>query len=192
MTKFILHGGVTRRKSNQNRLFFKEIVKGLKSPIKILDITFARKKELLFKGFNKDKNKFLGTIKKKKLLFTLADEKPVILRRQIKENDVLFIIGGTEMNCLTNNLRKLKNIKRLIKGKVIAGSSADAYVLSRYYYTRLRGRVERGLGILPIKTIAHYDPVKSAVHLERLQNTGDNLKIYKIPETHYTVIRTKY
>ena len=189
MTKFILHGGVARKKSVSNDNYHKEIIKGLKSPIKILDITFAKKKKYWHESYIKDKLIFLRIIKNKQLLFTLASEKLDQLKKQIKENDVIYIIGGEETLCLKRMI-KLKNLKNLLKGKVVAGSSAGAYVLSRYYYTRLRSRVENGLGILPVKTIAHYDKVKSAVNLKRLRNTGDNLKIYKIPETYYKVIKT--
>jgi peptidase E len=190
MTKYILHGGETKVRNIHNRNFFREMVKGLNSPVKILDITFARKKKLWLEGYNKDKKKFLKAIKHKKLIFTLAKEKPEILSRQIKSNEVIFIVGGSEMRYLVKELAKIKNLKRILKGKVVAGSSAGAYVLSRYYYTRLRGRVEKGLGILPIKTIAHYHKAKSADHLQHLKNTGNKLKIYKIPETQYVVINT--
>ncbi|MFA5070544.1 MAG: Type 1 glutamine amidotransferase-like domain-containing protein [Patescibacteria group bacterium] len=165
------------------------MAKGLKPPIKILDIVFARNKKIWHPIFLRNKKAFLKIVKNKKFQFTLASEKPEIFGNQIKNNDLVLIIGGDELLCL-KRLEKLRNFKNLIKGKVVAGSSAGAYVLSRYYYSADRNEVGKGLGILPIKTLAHYNKGKSRAALERLKNIGESLRICKIPETHYVVIKS--
>ena len=41
MTKFILHGGCTRRQTADNLKFYREIVKGLKGQSNVLVVLFA-------------------------------------------------------------------------------------------------------------------------------------------------------
>ncbi|MDZ7798202.1 MAG: Type 1 glutamine amidotransferase-like domain-containing protein [Patescibacteria group bacterium] len=189
MTKFIFHGGETKVKNVHNQNYFNEIVKGLKSPVKGLEIPFARQRDKWQSGVLRDKKKFQRNLKdNKKVELDLASEKSSILRQQIKKAEVVFIIGGLEMKCLKENLKKIKDFKQLIKGKVVAGSSAGAYVLSQYYYTHGRARVEEGLGILPVKTIAHYEKEKDKGNLKKLSEKNGQLKIIKIPETQYVVI----
>ncbi len=63
---------------------------------------------------------------------------------------------GGETEKLLFELKKHPEFKDAIKGKTIAGSSAGAYAVSRYYHSANRGGIHEGLGILPVRMICHY------------------------------------
>lgn len=184
MTKYILHGGETRRKSVHNNNYFKEMVKGIKAP-KVLIVCFSKPKKNWARDFEWEKEKFRHI--KKKIEFILADDNPKVFVKQVKEADVLNIKGGSnELTC--NRMKKIKDLEKLFRGKIIAGSSAGANALAKYYYTRSKNKIEKGLGILPIKVFVHYAK-KWEKEFERLKNYKEDLEIYKIPETKYFIIK---
>ena len=74
----------------------------------------------------------------------------------------------------------------MFNGKVVGGSSAGAYVLSKYYYSNTEDKVEEGTGAVPVKVTAHYSEKSKA--LEKLKMYGENLKIYLLRDTEYIVI----
>lgn len=185
MTKYILHGGVTSRDTDDNRKFFLEIVKNLKSPINILCVYFAREKKEWKELFKQDKLNFLRASQKKRFKFVLANDDLKNFTKQIKNSDVVHLRGGkTEL--LLKKLSKIDNLILLFENKVISGSSAGAYVLSKYYINS-GGEIKNGLGILPIKVISHYTKEKYDL-FQRLKNYKENLKIYKISEEKFVVI----
>lgn len=156
MTKYILHGGATRKKTDDNKKFFAEMCKNKSNEINILCVYFTQEKNAWDKLFTQEKNAFQETTPTKNLNFTLAKDDIKIFKEQIKQNDVIYMRGGkTEM--LMNVLNRVENFKDLIKNKIISGSSAGACVLSKYYASN---KIEEGLGILPIKTIVHYSEKK--------------------------------
>ena len=185
MTKYILHGGATRQPSIHNDNYFKEILKDTDSP-KILMVYFASAKEKWDELFNDDQNHFLEFAGDKKLNFVLAKDDIEILKKQIKDADIIYMRGGHYTKNLQLVLEKINNLSNLLQDKIIAGSSAGAYVLCKYYFSQNHG-LNEGLGILPFKIIAHYSD-KEKENLAKLKKTGDDLEIYKIPETEYIVI----
>jgi peptidase E len=185
ITKFILHGGNTSQKSKDNDDFFAEILKDLESPVKVLIIYFSRKKSEWNKLFKDDSDNFKRVIGGKKIHLVLATKNINEFRKQIQDCDALYMRGG-ETKWLMSQLSKVDDFSEIIKGKVVAGSSAGAYVLSKYYMNS-KGEMGKGLGILSIKTIAHYN--KSKKHeLEKLKTYGKNLKIFAIEEMKNCVI----
>lgn len=190
MTKYILHGGETRRKSEDNKKFFFEMTDGLFNPVNILCVYFAKEKKLWPQLLKEDKVNFSSVAPKKVLNFVLADEKTDVLVEQIKKADVIYLRGG-KTGLLKKTLSKVKNLPELWKDKIVSGSSAGAYVLARYYQGNDYGAhydvVGEGLGILPIKVYTHY----SAEHrdqLEKLKKSGEELKVYAIAEKKFFVI----
>lgn len=160
MTKFILHGGFARDANAINDGFFAEIRKDLPQNATILVVLFARKdaeQEEIFQFLQ-------GALQKgaaeKRLNFVLATEKDFI--EQLRGADALFLHGG-ETNKLLAKLKNYPNFTEAIKGKTVVGSSAGAYVLSKYFHSASQGDIHEGLGILPIKTICHYESPKFEV-----------------------------
>ena len=185
MTKYILHGGATRKPSIHNDNYFKEILKDTDSP-KILLIYFASAKEKWDELFNDDQNHILEFAGNKKVEFVLASDDVGTLKKQITDADIIYMRGGRHTKNLQLVLEKINNLSDLLQNKIIAGSSAGAYVLCKYYFSQRHG-LNEGLGILPFRIIAHYSD-KERENVIALENIGDDLEIYKIPETEYIVI----
>ncbi|MBL7155176.1 MAG: Type 1 glutamine amidotransferase-like domain-containing protein [Candidatus Portnoybacteria bacterium] len=186
MTKYVLHGGATSLPSVHNKNFFREMVKELPQPVKILTVYFANAKEKWSELFEDDKKKFSSFNPETKMEFAIAGDDIETLVNQISSNDVIYIRGGR--NLLVYELfSKIKNLSQLFQGKVVGGSSAGAYVFSRYYYSNDKDRIMEGLGILPIKTFAHYSEDKTD-KLQKLKEYGEDLEVYTIPEAEFVVI----
>jgi peptidase E len=187
MTKFILHGGATSLPIEENKLFFREILKGLKSPIKLLIIYFSREEEEWPKLLKQDKPKFMTAAGKRKVDITLASKNLDEFVDQLKRADAIYMRGGDTPK-LKKILSRVKNFKALLKGKVVAGSSAGAYVLAEYCYSNHLKGFLRGFGILPIKVFGHYTNDQKNV-LEKLKKHKEDLKTYAIEEGKFVVIR---
>lgn len=186
MTKYILHGGATRNKTEDNSRFFGEIISSLSNNATILCVYFAKPKELWSEIFRQEKINFSSVAKGKVINFLLASEETDIFVEQIKKSDAIFLRGG-DTDKLKEALSGVGDLGDLWKDKVVAGSSAGVYVLSKYYYTNTKDGISEGLGILPIKSFCHYTDEKQ-VKLEELKSYRENLKVYAIPEEKYFVI----
>jgi peptidase E len=183
MTKYILHGGKTTIDNENNKNFFKEIVTGLRNP-HILLVYFARPESEWEELSNEDTQKLMSC--DKNITREIADRNMEKCIEQIKHSDAIYMRGGTTQDLL-DNLKKIKNLGKLFEGKTVAGSSAGAYVLSKYYWGNSVAEIREGLGILKIKSIAHFS--------EELQQGYDKLKSYKedyplyaLPDTEFVVL----
>jgi peptidase E len=190
MTKYILHGGATGNKSADNKKFFFEMTNGLEDIAAILCVYFAKDKKLWPKLLEEDKLSFSSAAPEKILKLSVADEDARVLIEQIKKADVIYLRGG-KTSKLQEILSKIKNLDELWKGKVVGGASAGAYVLAKYYqgddndvYADVIGH---GLGILPIKVFAHYTE-EHKNQLKNLENYGEDLKAFTIPEEKFFII----
>lgn len=186
MTKYILHGGETKRQSPNNKKFFSEITRGLSDGATILCVYFAREKERWSNALEQDKIHFSSTTQQKVFKFVLADDKTDNLIEQIKQADAIYLRGGnTEI--LKEKLGMVNNLSELWQEKIVAASSAGVYVLSKYYYTNSKDDIYKGFGILPIKAFCHYTEEK-ANKLDKLKNFGEDLEVYAIPEEKFFII----
>jgi len=187
MTKYILHGGETSRPAEDNKKFFFEMTKDLSDPVTILCVYFARPKVTWDKLLEQDKERFSSASPTKILNFIRAENDAKIFKEQIQKADVVYMRGG-ETEMLFKALKLIENFDPLIKGKVVSGSSAGACALSAYFHTGTDGsKVREGLGILQIKTFVHYAEEKLS-DLKELENRGEKLPVYKIPEEKFFVI----
>lgn len=191
MTKYILHGGCVGRKTDNNKKFFSEIVKNLPNPIQILCVYFSKKDKSKWPELlENDKENFYSISTQKTLIFEMADENTDVFIEQIKKTDVIYIRGWDSTHILQKYLEKIESLDNLWNGKVIAGSSAGATVLSEYYYENddEEKPYNKGLWILPIKIFCHYTEEQNN-KLEKLEKYGKNIKdIYAIKEEEYIVI----
>lgn len=187
MTKYILHGGETKVENESNRKFFFECTNLPQTSVRILCIYFAKVTGSLEEAFELAKKKFIeAAAPSKELVFVLAYENLEMLRKQIQEADVIYIHGG-DTDILKEKLRPLTDFAELIEGKVAAGSSAGAYVFAKYYYSNSKNIIRDGFGILPIKIFAHYSEEKSDKRI-LLEEFGEELPVYLIPETEFVII----
>ena len=157
------------------------MIKGLPANPKLLLVVFAEKD--WDKTYEKDVkiiSNYLGGTP-----VQILRAKPETFEEQVKNVDIIYLRGGN-----TKKLQKYlegKKLKELFKGKVVAGSSAGTYVLSKYYYGNDTKKLEEGLGILPMKTICHYDEsLKNK--LTTLKNFRKKLDVYALPNYKFVVI----
>jgi peptidase E len=158
MTKYILHGGCTNKKNELNRTYYEECTKELEDGSTVLFMYFASKEEDIPRKFEEDKGKILETTKVKNLNLVLATEDNFL--SQLKEAHSIYIKGGNTTKLL-DVLKKFPQFASELDGKIVAGSSAGAYIISTCYISSSKGSVHKGLGILPIRVSCHY---QSEIH----------------------------
>lgn len=154
MTKFVLHGGYTSTKNKLNAGFYKEISKYLRDGSSILLIYFSRKEDEADKLFEQDKSRILEQSEDKELKVLLATRDNFM--EQLRNADAIYMRGGNT-DKLLSALKQYPDFEKTIEGKIVAGSSAGAYVLAKYYHSASKGGIHEGLGLLPIRVVCHYN-----------------------------------
>ncbi|EKE19359.1 MAG: hypothetical protein ACD_9C00040G0001 [uncultured bacterium] len=186
MTKFILHGGNSDRKTIDNDKFFLEVANSAnKEKVNILCIYFARPEHRWDDSFQEDKLAFLNLEIGKSFDIEMASLDTGIFRTQINWADIVYIQGGRK-GCLKEKLLELENFQELIQNKVVVGISAGANILAKYYYSNVANEIREGLGVLPIKTFCHYNE-ENALEIEKLESYKEKLPICRIPEEKYMI-----
>ena len=186
MTKFLLHGGASSNKSDDNRKFFTEVLNSVNSSnVNILCVYFARPWHRWDESFEEDKEIFISVNSDRELNFDLAKLDKEELIEQIGKSDIIFINGGRN-GCLKDVLEDLNNFSDLIKGKVVVGISAGANILAKYYYSNVADTIREGIGLLPIKTFCHFTE-NNISELNELDKYKEKITIYKIPEEKFLV-----
>lgn len=194
MTKYILNSGRAMTSADRGRKFFDEIFKGLGRNPKLLICNFALARDRWEEKFAGDLQYFKEVFDDIEPVLTLAF--PDKFEQQIKENDAVFIHGGDDH--LIQYWLKKYDLQKIWKGKVVAGSSAGSDVLSKHFWTCDWRQCFDGLGILPIKFLAHYKseygindprgPVDWEKGYEELEKYCDaNLPIYALKEGEFEV-----
>lgn len=193
MTKYILAGGGVHLAPDNGKAFINELITGFShKPVKILVCLFAVSKETWQEKFNRDQEYFSKFISDFEL--QLADES--IFTEQVKRSDVIFLRGEHTrplMDLLTRNIGWLQEID----GKVLAGTSAGAEAISKYYFVTKTNRNGEGLGLLPIKFIPHwkstyFDDEPQNINWDKIysdfKNYKEDLKLIVLKEGEYKVI----
>ncbi|USN53101.1 MAG: Type 1 glutamine amidotransferase-like domain-containing protein [Candidatus Nomurabacteria bacterium] len=186
MTKYILHGGALKYDTVDNRAYVQEILKDVPSEPTVLFIPFARDKSLWKEFFDLTKERFSVVALEKSIHFVMASENTQTFIEQIKNADAIYTIGG-ETLVLLEHMRKVPMLVELWQGKTVAGSSAGAQMLSRYFYHVDSQKFHQGLGILNVKVFVHWSEDKQD-KLEGLESFGEPCEILKIPEQKFLVI----
>ena len=154
MTRYILNSGGLRGKPELSREFFTEIVSGLGSCPRLLLCYFAKPRKEWEKKYSEDKKEIPKFIPKGvSPVFDLA--LPSKLERQLKDSVAIYILGGDD-DLIISNLKRF-NLPRIWEGKTVATNSASSHALSRYFWSCDARTCGDGLGILPIKFLAHYN-----------------------------------
>lgn len=187
MTKYILHGGKTGIDCEENNKFFKEIVADLADYSKVLLIYFARDEDTWENRLSEEEKKFNLAAGGKKILLTVATKNIPQLIEDIKDSDAIYICGG-DTEKLIDAMKNVPDLKNLLQNKTVAGSSAGAYILSKYYYSKDLNQIGEGLGVLPIKSFCHYLTTDEK-EIKELEDFKEKLELYKIPETKFMVLK---
>ncbi|MFA6306318.1 MAG: Type 1 glutamine amidotransferase-like domain-containing protein [Patescibacteria group bacterium] len=186
MTKYILHGGAAKKDTIANKNFFFEIANNLPDSNNILIVCYAKEKDSWQEELGKDRHRFFSAAPQKAFDLILADENASVFIEQIKQADAIYMCGGNT-SILKKYLEKISNLENLWKDKIVAGSSAGALVLAKYYYENDDDAYDKGLGILPLKIICHYTE-ELADKLERLKRYGGKFEVRVIPEEKFLII----
>jgi len=70
--------------------------------------------------------------------------------------DIIYLHGGKTAK-LMGILSEYPDIKGIFSGKTVAADSAGAHALGALFYSKNSKTVGSGLGILPLKIMAHYE-----------------------------------
>ncbi len=175
-TRFILNGGFNKDNlTKQNVEFYRQILEHTPNNSKVLLVFFAKEPERIEEASKRVIGEFPKDSADKNLTFEIANEDDFVT--QVEGADVIYFAGGKTIKLL-DALKNFSNLEILLKGKVVAGESAGANVWSHYCYSPNADSVVKGLGILPIKVIPHYqDQYKG-----KLDDVGPGLDLVLLPE----------
>jgi peptidase E len=188
MTKYILHGGFSRKDNESNRAFFAELVHDVPQGGTVLLVYFASESgdnfDLRFENHQKQiASRAIG----KSLNFVLAKESDFIT--QLQNADAVYFNGGSTTNLLAV-LNKYSDFKELLKGKTVAGSSAGAYALAAYGTAHSEEHMRIGLGYLPIRVVCHYESTElppSKTSLEEIKQVNEELELVLLKDFEWRV-----
>lgn len=195
MVKYILNSGGTRNYPDRAKKFFTEIVNGLGDKPRILICCFAQPREDWEQRFVQDSNTLFNLFPEG-IQPILEMASPSTFEGQIENSDAVYIHGGDD-HLLQYWLRQF-DIPKIWDGKVVATNSASSNALSKHFWTCDWRQNMDGLGILPIKFLAHYKsaygkddprgPVDWENGYKELEEYGDkSLPIHAIEEGKYIV-----
>lgn len=186
-TKFILHGGWTSKECQHNTMFFSEFTRGLEDGAKVLFVGFAREDEAeQLEVYERTKGFILAHTDKQ---LEVKNATPENFVEEIAWADAIFVTGGQTW-LLKERLQEYTDSKfgSLLAGKVYAGSSAGANVVSKYHTSGFAEGVQEGLGIVPVCLMAHYgDPEFNGIEEHKHWFDNYDYELITIPECHYKV-----
>ena len=179
MTSILLHGGHAGAATPRNDEFFRAMVQGASGPVRLLLIPFARKTSTEREEVSQRHSLRIQWLNQGvSLSVTIAEAAK--LAEQIRQAEVVYMVGG-DTATLVSALRAVPNITELLIGKTLAGSSAGAYALVKYYRDNDTAKLGEGLGLLNIKVFAHFSPSVLPEYNE-LAQYQENLPIIALPE----------
>jgi peptidase E len=183
MTKFILHGGDTSTPNDLNKKFYAEVIKDLSEGSQILLVYFSKNEDEYNKLFAQDTEKIANSAGEKKFKTILASKEN--FQNKVNQSDVIYLRGGNTIKLL-DALKQYPNFVNGIKDKTVAGSSAGAYVLSKYFFSPSEGGVFEGLGAVPVRINCHYGGSEKVV--EELDKYPKNLDLVLLKDSETKVI----
>ena len=188
MTKYILGGGRTQKPADRGRAFCEELVKDIElyRPVKILDCMFAIPMNGWDEKLKEDNQMLSEFITNFELILADVDK----FEEQVKDADVIFLRGG-ETDVLIDLLKKTGDWTKYLDGKTIAGTSAGAMAIAKYSHALEQDKLMEGLGLLPVKVIAHWKTDIYEVDWDRalkeIKDYKEDLPVYTLAEGEFKV-----
>lgn len=152
-TKYVLHGGLSAHKNEDNNLFFQEILKDTPETVNVLLVYFAKNEDRIPINREEDIYQFEHNKGAKTLNYTTATEKEFL--RQLETADIVYLHGGSSEK-IVNALKSYHALEQHFKGKILAADSAGVNALSIEFYSNIYNTTSKGLGIVPFRVICHY------------------------------------
>ena len=156
-TTFILHGGETKIKNEQNKRFYQSWIESFDDDYipTILLVYFAREVGQDARRYKEDLTNFQTYNNNRKANFMIADRDLNLFKQQTKDVDVIYFRGGSS-DLLIKTMGPLKNeLIDLIQGKVYVGSSAGVMLLSKYAHSHASDLWKRGFELFPWVSFVH-------------------------------------
>lgn len=115
---------------------------------------------------------------------------PEIFPQQLQEHNVLMLNGG-DTPTLIDTLNRIKGWREHLHDKYIFAFSAGISALTCYSFNVDYQMILKGLGILPFKSIVHYNPYKMWIWKHKLEQhqTYENLPLLLVQDNQYYVIK---
>lgn len=184
-TRFLLHGGGFSTPNENNDSFFKELTASLSDGDKVLFIGFARRDPAeRLEIYERDKGYIQAQTDKN---ITVENAELETVAEQAQDAEAILITGGNTAG-LVDDLRVNQDFLKAISGKVVGGSSAGAYLFATYYFACQDKEIREGLGVLPIRLMAHYgNPEFNATDetLKWFNEYPEELELIAIPECEW-------
>jgi len=187
MTKFILHGGFTRKDNELNRSFFEELVRDVPDGGQVLTVFFAAKDDDTTDTFNELREKIERAAPEKKLRVVMSTQERFL--DELKDSGAVYMHGGST-NKLLSVLRAFPPLKPLIEGKTIAGSSAGAYAIAAYGASHSEDAMREGLALAPLRVVCHYespDLPPAAAALAAVESSHPELELVYLHDCEWKV-----
>lgn len=187
MTKYILHGGFTSPKNEWNRTFFEEIARDVPDGGTILLCYFASIEDDNSERAKQDSAMLEGQSHGKKFNFLTTTKEG--FPAQIEQANAVYFRGGSTEKLL-EALRTYPDLKTLLEGKTVAGSSAGAYMLSAYCAAHSTSEARQGLGILPLRVICHDGSTElppNPKSVAELRERGKNLELVVLKDFEWRI-----
>jgi peptidase E len=199
-TKYVLNGGHAGNAIDQGKAFYTEILDGLPNKVEALSCFFARPESKWEQSLEKTDGLFKRLVPDRKVNMQIATRRNFL--SQLEDSHVLLIHGGSS-EALIQTVRQFPRLKEVLVGKTVAGISAGAHMISKFFLNvRADGTLilEEGLGHLSIKVTVHY---RSGIYDntspdifdwdnadEFLRNRETNLQTINLREGEFTVIES--
>ena len=192
MTKYILVGGYPRKAQDGGKAFAEELVKGFDEPVRALECLFARPRDNWEKAYAEDTEFFTKHLPGKQVEFQLAQ--PEKFLEQVQWANAIYIRGGISEAQLIAFADQSGDWVKELDGKTLAGSSAGADVIAKYYYSLDDLKLGEGLGLVPVKVIPHWRSDYNAPNVDwdkalaELKNYKEDLPVLMLREGEFRVI----
>lgn len=191
MTTFVLIGGYPYKAADGGRKLSETLVGDSSAPWRILMCYFARPQGEWDARFQKDREAIATHLPKKKIDFQKASFEN--FAQQVDWAQTIYFSGG-DLEQEFQTFLQHSDWRKYIDRKTVAGSSAGADVLARYYYLLDSPGIAEGLGVLPIKVIPHFKSDYNAPNIDwdkayaELKAHGEDLPLYALREGQFQVI----
>lgn len=198
MTKYVLNSGGWRNYPDRATEFFAEVFKDSEKEPKVLLCFFAVPREDWDTKYTESIER-MKTVTPEGIAPTFELAYPATFSQQALAADVTYISGGDD-HLLMYWLKQF-DLPKIFDGKTIATSSASSHALSTHFWTCDWRMCLDGLGILPIKFLAHYKssygstdhrgPIDWTAAYAELEKYGDpHLPISAMEEGRFVVVST--
>ena len=188
-TTYILHGGKTSSDHPDNRRFFERFTQEVDiSRVKILLCYWPRDKKHWGELLERD-SEIIEKGTDKNVDFDIAEDSKDLLQK-LPDYDVLYVAGG-KAEPLESQYPLLSTLAEALQGKVFAGTSMGVFMVCESYvhsYGDSQDVVQKGLGMLPLQNLCHWDTEKDKESKLNLLRSHSNTPIMTLDEHKFVTI----